>query len=173
MWKRAWRAGSLPALADAVTLCTRAGRTLPAWAILGLRRVLADRFRGQTRRGLGRRARPETAYREDMRHYERWSAVMELQERQAELAAGMKLQEREWQVHGRSFPDGLRCRHQLIVNATTLEERCEAVAEFLKGTEAAGTARTILRSYRLVECHLKKGHGARYYMGSLASFRRG
>jgi hypothetical protein len=70
--ERAWLAGSIPALADAVALCGQHARPLPDWATDGVQRALAG-------------VPGNNAGKLDV-HYSRWDAVGELRDRKEELS---------------------------------------------------------------------------------------
>lgn len=123
--ERAFREGSLPALADAIDLCREHGRPLPAWATEGALACVAFTFRRARRpdRLTGRNATLGAQHQQNMNHLTRWDAVKELRERQPELAD----------------------------IAETWIETFDEVAEMLAGTDAEGCPDTVRHSYRVVE----------------------
>lgn len=165
----AWKDGQdgpVLALAEAVRVCHRDGAALPAWAVGGVLMVLNLVFTGSLRRRgkKGRFATPKVAHQEWMKHYTRWADVTDLREQQPKLAA----EAAEWEIANpepeewdaeRNKKDDKRFRHwiNLIRQAKNLDGLCEVVAHKLRGTDAAGSWRTIKRSYQHVERRLKSG----------------
>ena len=135
--RRAWEAGNMPALEDALRLSRQVSVSPPDWALDALEGLLRDAMRGTTVARRGRTARPSVSYREDMKHFERWELVREC---------------REWD------DDRGEWARKSLDNAYSI------ASEYLGGTDVASSEDTIKRSYRLVERAIKRGLDARFYV---------
>ena len=135
--RRAWEAGNMPALQDALRMSRQFSVSPPDWVLDAFQGFLRDAMMGTAVARRGRTARPSVSYREDMKHFERWELVREC---------------REWD------DDRGEWARKSLDNAYSI------ASEYLGGTDVASSEDTIKRSYRLVEHAIKRGLGARFYV---------
>jgi len=86
MYERAARAGSLPAVADAVADCAEFGVSPPSWLVQAVTKIVMLQLRAPIPGAKGRFSTREAVLRNDLVHYERWDAVVELRERDDSLS---------------------------------------------------------------------------------------
>jgi hypothetical protein len=126
---KAARGGLKLALLDALVLCASHRRPFPGWLVEELVQLVDSSISPFDKK---RR-------RQDMVHFTRWDAVMELCDRRDEF--------------DRRGDD----------RARTWEKRYAAVSDLFEGTPAAGEPATIKDSYQFVEREIRDGRGWRFY----------
>jgi len=135
--------GSWPALAEAVVLCAQFGLALPAWATAVVLVLLRERFhkapKGAGKKG-GRHSKPSTAHNDFMKHFARWDAVIELQERRE---------------------DDPEFRARLRQNRETT---FSAVSRILEATDPTATVGNVEKSFDLVKNLLRTGKGMQFFV---------
>jgi len=135
--ERAWRDGSLRALAKAIILVRGHDPFLPDWLLQAVLALIAAR--GQEFRS-GNQTYSEWELQNAV-HYKRWLEVSELRDRKQEN------------------PDDLLFK----VVEPTWDAFYERASEQLKGTDAAGSPDAIKKSYQLVQRTFKsEGKGWRF-----------
>jgi hypothetical protein len=137
--ERAWQAGNLPALVDALENCAKANRGPPPWLVAAVATLVSRQM--LVRSGRGRFNSRQARFDENMKHYIRWDMVRELRKR------GHELYERLGDDCGLS-----------------LEKARARVAEQLKGTDVEGDEDAIKYSCELVERRFAEGGGAEFYL---------
>ena len=115
------------ALLEAFTLCTDNAMPLPHWLVGAVRAELGQSIPEQTRK-----------------HYRRWREVRKMRDERPHTLDWAKMRP------GRSYP----ANHKLPHREIGYEETLQWVAALLEKTPAAGTPKTIKRSYELVEKEL-------------------
>jgi hypothetical protein len=177
--ERAWRAGVLMAISEAVATCRMYCEPPPEW--------LAEAVAGLVHRR--QTAAEKRRHWENYIHYARWDAVKELRERADELRDWFresKLRERERQksdhVSARHYhphrqnpahrsqqpsvrdPLGDPIAQLLSADRLSWDTTYEAVALVLTGTPAAGGVEAIRRSYAIVERDMNHDRAAKYFL---------
>lgn len=142
---RAFAAGMLPALYEALYLCDEKKRPVELWMLRAMRRLMVAVFTGRMGEGPGRTGNAIARFRNDMKHFYRWDMVTMIRRKQTEYREQMDelrkldLTEEQW----RSLDLRNPCR--------SWEDAYELAAEELRGTPAFGSPATMKRSYQYVE----------------------
>lgn len=161
--ERAYNAGVLAALYDAITYCTQGNIPLPSWVAKAMLETLEMLFAGNFSSGAGRTGNPKARIKEDIKHYTRWDMVKWVRRHQETVRA-------EYQEVLQRPELSKEDRDRLIKYApydagSTLEDAYHHTTEALKGTVAFGSAATIKRSYILVEKSLRDpSQAGRFYL---------
>lgn len=169
--ERAYKAGVLPALYEAIYLCKEADFPSPPWVTRGMLVTLEKLFSGKFADGLGRKGNPKARYAEDLKHFMRWDVVNEIREYQkghwAEYQVALKDPKFSDDSIARLRADPPRDY------GTTLDDTFYHAAEVLKGTIAFGSNPTIKRSYFLVNKAAKdSSQNGRFYLVGLRTRKR-
>jgi hypothetical protein len=136
--ENAWRAGNLPAVVDAISICEEFKCPPPPWLVGAVAALAARQM--LVKSGPGRFNSPQAVFDKNQKHYIRWDAVKELLDRGHELYENWK------------DTRGLKEESAFL-----------AAVEYLKDTPAKGGKKTVERSYRLVEKNIAEGNGALFY----------
>ena len=153
-----WIGGSVPALVDALILCHQSQAPLPLWIAKGAIKLIKMLFVGKK---LSKHATNlQRTHRID---YARWEAVKELAERREEMLyriARLSVVERDTQPE-----------FAALAVDYTIDQRFAAVSELfrLSNNPAWGTAKTIRRSYKLVEHDMRHGESRKYDLPNRAN----
>jgi len=154
--EQAWRAGSVPALTDALILCHQAREPIPLWLAQGAIHLIKLLFTGKSLSLRGRNGKATTRARSSLIDYARWDAVKELGDRRDEIKifiASLSCDARE-----------RRPKFAGLALDFSLDARYEAVAELftLNDDPAKGGTDAIERSCKLVESAMRKGKVHKY-----------
>lgn len=160
-YERAWRAGSIPALVDAIILCHEEQTPIPLWLAQATIALIGMLFEGKSLQRRGRNGKATARYKNAQIHYARWDAVCELKDRRDELIRFVKTLSITERDRRPAFAN--------LVQDKSLEARCAAVAELFDSTKdpAMGSPATIERSYKKVQKDLKRGAIGLYFIPSL------
>lgn len=156
--KKAWQAGSIPALVDALLLCHKEEVPIPLWLAQGAITLIKMLFTGKTLKKRGRLGSATTRLKSYLIDYSRWDDVKSLEDRRSEMLeiiAYLSIEERN-----------LRPQFTALELDYTLEQRCAAVAEQLNlsNDPAKGGPHAILRSYKRVQRDKTQDGYGRYYL---------
>ena len=166
--ERAWRAGNLPAIVDAVEYCAKANGPPPPWLVTAIATLVSRQMLVRT--GRGRFNSRQAVFDENQKHHARWDMVRELRDRRFELfetsmreAAKVRARRPEFEALGIS-PTFLDEAERINDSVLTLDKAFARVSEELHGTFAEGTEDAVKYSYNLVEQKLAEGRGAEFYI---------
>ncbi len=147
--EKAFEAGIVAALYDAILICLEADLPSPKWVQIGTARLMKEMFSGGLERKKGRTGNPFARYRNDMIHYARWDAVMDARVLRAALSPVVFV--------GRQYPEfsekeekdkqQLKANLSTWVKGMTWQDAYEGAANMLKGTPASGAPATMKNSY--------------------------
>ena len=166
-YRRAYEAGVMLALRDALESCSRENFPPEPWMIDATLDFI-DQHIGKTATGRGRSGNPIAKYANDLVHYARWDAVTTVREQQK---IDQNDRERLAQLE---MPEKKRREIEDMLNAgTTFQDAVKGATELLRGTRAYGSPRTIDASYWLVVRAMKdpEQHG-RFYVVSPQTLSR-
>lgn len=162
--ERAWSAGSVPAIVDALILCHREQHPIPQWLATGAVNLIAMLFRGESLKRRGRLGKATTRYHSHMKDFVRWDTVRELRDRKRDVIRHIKedLSQAE-RVRRKDFAQ--------LAHSYTLDAIFEAAAEMLRdmNSPAKGSTSAVTRSYKTVERNMRNGKGWGLYF--LPSYR--
>ena len=167
--KKAYDAGVLAALYDAISICMLEQIPAPSWVLAAMLDILEKAVAGKLSNRRGRTGNPLAKYRADLVHYTRWDAVTEVREKQGEYKqclqkiAAMELSDEKRRTLISSMRDPGRSWNDAYALAV----------EFLKGTRAFGSPATMRNSYKLVQKSISdpSQHG-RFYIVDYRTIRR-
>jgi len=142
-WFRKMPCPELGALA-ALDYCERNEIPLPKWALSGVRTALCQRVSGQYSKKLGRSRETGDRLRQDMIHFARYDAVVEVREKQTELANTVAELEELPNCPRKILEE----KEKLLAwTGRSLVRAYECAAMMLRDTIAFGCPQTIKRSY--------------------------
>lgn len=169
--ERAYNAGNLSALYDAIIICKQGNIPFSSWVANAMMKTLERQFAGKFATGIGRKGNPKSSYQTDLKHFMRWDIVKYVREHQKTVWA-------EYKEVLRSPKLSKEERDRLIRYAPydagkTWEDAYHHAAEALKGTIAFASAATIKNSYLLVEKASKNpSQAGRFYLVKQRTLKR-
>ena len=148
--EKAFKAGVVAALYDAILICLETDLPSPKWVQIGTARLMEEVFSGGLERKKGRTGNPFARYRNDIIHYARWDAVTEARDFQA---TGFReyLSSLQNPRFSEKVRQQLKAYPPAFVKGLTWQHAYEAAAMMLKGTPAFGSPATMKRGYITVE----------------------
>ena len=84
--ERGWKSGSLPAVMDAIRYCERYGVPPPSWLVQAVTTVVMQQLRTPIPGAIGWVNTAEKALRNDLIHFQRWQAVVDLRREDESLS---------------------------------------------------------------------------------------
>ena len=169
--ERAYNAGVLAALYDAICLCVERELPPPPWLMVAMRNTLEKVLIRKFSDGKGRTGNPVARYRADLIHYTRWDTVDSLRDHQ-------KGAWKEYQAFLDDPDVSDDGKTQLMANApydagTTWVDVFQHASEMLRGTPAFGSPDTVKASYLLVKRAFQDpSQAARFYLANHQAMKR-
>jgi hypothetical protein len=154
--------GVVIAIPAAQHYCVTHGIDVPVWLTrISIELECANLRRGKRKRR-GRTANPIARHRQDMRHYNRWSAVREVLEKQDEVRA----ENGKLRALPKVPPHFLKEREELLRRVgSSQEDAFRCASDLLDKTESFGCPETMKASYLRVECESRDPREAvRYHL---------
>jgi len=160
--KRMIKSGVTIAIPAAQHYCLTYCLEVPAWLTTKSIELECTDLRRDKPKRRGRTANPVARHRQDVCHYERWSAVCEVREKQVEIPKEIEKLRARPNVP-RHF---LKEREELLCRVgSTLEDACRCASDLLAKTESFGCPETVKASYLRVEREFRDPKKAvRYYL---------
>lgn len=167
--KRAYEAGAIPALYDALLICEENRVAPPDWMFPALRDALERWFAEKPANIRGRLANPRKKYKMDLIHFLRWDKVTSIIEHHEGLWKEYQLALRNPKLTP-AKKERLR-RDPPRDLGTNQDDAFIFAAEELAGTSAGGSEDTMERSFKMVRKAAKKG-SSRFYLVKYRTARR-
>jgi hypothetical protein len=146
-------AGLNLAVAAAMAYCAKYGLAHPAWLSLASTKMMCELLSKTAAAGCGRSSGVTNRHRQDMIHYDRWSAVLEIREGRERLRKEIATLRA---LPGRRAHDVRRRYEKLLDHIGSSDLQAFPIAsDMLAPTAAHGGADAIKRSFRKVEADLK------------------
>lgn len=145
--RKAYNAGVLPALYDAICACVEGDIPPPPWVMAAMLDTVERLFAGKFSDAAGRTGNPKARYRANLVHYVRWDAVVEVRERQA----AYKLEQRQLKAMQLTPREREAIEANTRDPGRTWEDAYKLAAKLLIRTAAYGSSATIKNSYLLVQ----------------------
>jgi hypothetical protein len=146
--RRMIESGVIMAIPAAKQYCIAHGIDVPAWLTrISIELECASLRRGKRQRR-GRTANPVARHRQDMHHHDRWSAVCEVREKQAEA----RTEKEKLRALPNVPPHFLEEREELLRRVgSTFEDAYQRASDLLSKTGSFGGPKTMKASYLRVE----------------------
>jgi hypothetical protein len=146
--KRMIESGVVIAIPTAKHYCVAHGIDVPIWLTRISIELECASLRRDRRKRRGRTANPIARHRQDMRHFDRWSAVCEVREKQDEI----RVENEKLRKLPNVPPHLLKEREEMLNRVgSTLEDACRCASDLLAKKESFGCPETMKASYLRVE----------------------
>lgn len=169
--RKACEAGALPALYDAIVLCRRFDHSPEDWMMGQLEIIMEHILSGRLTTPRRQYVPKISKYRNHMKHYVRWDAVIEIREKQAEFRKDLEHLKKIKNVR-KNLREDLEKQYKAI--GKTWVQDFEVASRMLRGTYARGSAETFRKSYYLVQRQMagkaKLSRPYKYYVASNQAF---